>query len=87
MAKRMEQVEIEGSGKDVIDHAVKLYQAVKAAGAFSAAAIPADVAALVAEMPAIVAAAGSIPGDLKEDKVEFAKGVLLGAFDLYDAVK
>lgn len=87
MAKKVLSVEVESSGYDIVSHSAKLVAAVKASGGFSAAAIPAEVAALVAELPGIVDAAKAASADLKEDEIEFIKGANLGAYELLAAIK
>lgn len=87
MSKVQKQVEIESSGYDIVSHCAKLVAAVKAAGGFTAAAIPAEVGALVAELPGILSASQSAAGDLKEDKIEFFKGVNLAAYDMVAAIE
>jgi hypothetical protein len=85
--KVQKTVEIESAGYDLVSHSAKLYAAIKKAGGFTAAAIPLEVAAVLAEAPALVDACQHLKGDLAEDKVEFIKGANLGAYELLDAVK
>lgn len=86
MPKKMIQVEVESSGYDVMAHLAKLVAAAKASGGFQASAIPADVAALVVELPAIISAAGAVPADLAESKSEFARGIENGAWEIRAAL-
>lgn len=79
-------VSVEKSPVDLLEHVGKLYLAVKAAGPFSAAAIPAEIGALVAELPPIIADLGQMSGDLAEDKLAFIKGVVLGADELAETI-
>lgn len=85
--KKTISVEVESSGYDLITAVSALIVAVKKSGGFTATAIPGDVAALVAELPSIIADASQIKGDLAEDKVEFVHGALEAALNLYTAVK
>ena len=89
MAKIDVTVSVEKSGMDLIQHLAALIVAVKAAhagGANLQTALPLDVIALVAQLPAIVGDAQLIGGELAEDKIAFAKGVLIASEDLYKAI-
>lgn len=79
MSKINVSVSVEQSPYDLMSQLAKLVTAVKAAGGFSASAIPAEIGALVSELPAMVSDCAAIPADLAEDKVAFAKGAALGA--------
>ena len=87
MPKKQIQIEVESSGYDILAHLAKIVAAVKQAGAFTVAQIPTDVATLVAELPAIVSAAQSVSGDLKEDEAEFIRGAENGAWEVLHALK
>lgn len=86
MPKVDKVMSVEKSPLELLEHVGKLIAAVKAAGGFSAAAIPMEIAALVAELPPIVAACGGLSGDLAEDKVAFVKAVVIGAEELAESV-
>lgn len=76
MAKKTISIEIESSGMDLIEAVSAVVKAAKSGG--SVAALAAGTANLIAVVQAIEA----LPADVKEDKHEFVKGVLLGAEDL-----
>lgn len=79
-------VSVEKSSYDLMVQVAAFLKAVKAAGGFQASAIPAEIAALVAALPAVVADCAAIPADLAEDKLAFGKGIVLGADLLVEAV-
>jgi hypothetical protein len=86
MSKIDKVVSVEKSPVELLEHLAKLIVAVKAAGGVKLEALPADIAALVAELPPIVAACGQLSGDLAEDKLAFVKGLVIGADELAEAV-
>lgn len=79
-------VSIQKSGYDLIQQLAALIKAMKASGSFSPMQIPADVAIVMATLPAIISDLASVPGDLNQDKIAFIKGVNLGVYDLLAAL-
>lgn len=79
-------VQVEKSPLELMEHFAKLVKAVKASGGFSAAAIPAEIGALVSELPGIISDCAALPGDYQENKLAFVKGAFIGAEELGEAV-
>lgn len=85
MSQAQVQVVVEKEVYDVMQGVAKFLAAVKAAhagGANLAMAIPADVAAAVADLAPLVGEISAISGDLKESKAIFAKTVGMCAADI-----
>lgn len=87
MPKMDVSVSVEKSGYDLVLQLATLVKAVKAAGGFTASAIPAEVVAAVAVLPSMVADVQSVKGDLAEDAVAFEKGVGIAFPELVAAIK
>jgi hypothetical protein len=85
MSKAQVQIEVEKEAYDVMQGIAKFVAAVKAAhagGANLAMAIPADVAAAVADLAPIVGEVGALKGNMEESKAAFSKAILIGAADI-----
>ena len=77
-------VEIENSGYNLINHTNKIIAACKQAledGFQFGSDVPPMVSALIAEFPGILADAGQIKSGLEADKLLFAKGCNLAAYN------
>lgn len=86
MAQVDKTVKVEQGVSDLFTQVAALIGAVKAAGPFGAGAIPADVAAVVAELPKIVSDVQMIPGELADSKMLCIKSANLGAYEVLEAV-
>lgn len=82
-------VKVEAKTEDMLEHVASLLAAAKKANANGASwseELPADVAALVMNLPSIVGDAASLASEFAESKEVFTKTVVMGAFDLVDAI-
>jgi hypothetical protein len=80
---------VEQSGYALMQHTAKLCAAWKAAladGFQPGQDIPLAVMAVIAEGPAIMGAVSAISSEVSEDKIAFAKGVNIGAYDVIEAL-
>lgn len=85
MSQAQVQVLVEKEANDVMQGLVKFVSAVKVAhagGANLAVAIPADVAAAIADLAPIIGEVGALKGDLEESKALLIKTVIMGAADI-----
>lgn len=73
------QVEVEGSGLDLMKKVAGVVSAAKAGGASAA------LASAVSDLVAVVADVQAVPADVKEDEAEFIKGCLCGVVDVAKA--
>lgn len=78
-------VSLEASGYDLLLHVAAIVAAIKAAGPLNAAAIPADLSALIVNLQPMIADVAAIPAELAEDKLSVAKGAMLGAWSVVEA--
>lgn len=78
MPKKIVNVEVESSGLDVMSAVAKVIAAQKASGA--------GLQEALADLGAVVGAVQALPADLKEDKAEVLKGVMIGAMDVVTAL-
>lgn len=89
MSQAQVQVMVEKEANDVMQGLVKFVAAVKAAhagGANLAIAIPADVAAAVADLAPVIGEVGSLKGNLEESKSLLIKTVMMGAADIAQVI-
>lgn len=89
MAKEIVSVEVEKSGYEVMQGLAKFAKAVKAAhagGANLIEAIPADVAAAVADLAPMIGQLSAIPAEAVEDRAAMLKGAMIGAVDVASAI-
>jgi hypothetical protein len=79
-------VSVEKAPLDLIEKLTALVVAVKAAGTIALDAIPADIAALVIALPAIVVDCQAMPGAIAENKAACVKAVMIGAEEMVEAI-
>lgn len=83
-------ISVQNSGMEILQQLAVLIKAVKLAhanGATLTQALPADITALIASLPAIIQDAQAVKGDIEEDQAAFLKGVLVAIPDLYQAIR
>jgi hypothetical protein len=86
MPKVVINVEVESSGHDVVAALAKAVKDVKIAKA-AGGGIPAEIAAALIDAVSVAAEFPVIGADIAESKEEFLKGVMIAAYDLFDAFK
>lgn len=86
MPKKDISTSVEGSGYDIVEGLASFVKALKASGGFTVSAIPADVAAAVADLVPLMADFEALPADAKEDVLSLLKGINVGAWDIAAAL-
>jgi len=88
MPKKSVNVEIESSGYDLgqaLAVAVKAAKVAKASGAPVPVQVGEDLMAAVSAFSPVASEISQIGADVKEDKIEFIKGLNLAAYDIAEA--
>lgn len=88
MPKKQISVEVESSGYDLgmaLAAAVKAGKAAKASGVPVASQVTEDLMAAISAFAPVVGEVGQISNDIKEDHLEFIKGLNLAAYDIAQA--
>ena len=86
MAQETVQVVVEKSAYEIMEAIAKGIKDVKAAKA-AGQGIPAEIGAALVDAIQVATDIPAIAGDLAESKELFLKGLMLGAFDVADAIK